>query len=201
MESKSPACRSPRVSSQQKSEALVRAAREVFAKQGLHVPLDEIAQRAGVSRTTMRKHFPDRASLFAAIFKENVNHLERLVREIGSVPDAFEKLMAAIIEQQAINRGFTELSFYMGYGNSIKEETAAAFVRSIEESLLRARMIIDEPLRRAKRAGRVRADVDIDDVELMVMMVGSAVDHGPGIPPSANGQRALMLLFDGLRPR
>src|SRR6266700_1053606 len=201
MEPKSPARRSSRASSQQKGEALVRAAREVFARQGLNVPLDEIAQRAGVSRTTMRRHFPDRASLFAAIFEENVNHLERLLRQIGDAPDAFEKLMAAIIEQQAINRGFTELSFYMGYGHPTKEEAVTAFAQSIEESLLRARMIIDEPLRRAKQAGRVRADVDIDDVELVVMMVGSAVDHGPGIPPSANGQRALMLLFDGLRPR
>ena len=149
----------------------------------------------------MRKYFPDRTSLFAAIFQENVNHLERLVHKIGSAPDAFEKLMAAIIEQQAINRGFTELSFYMGYGGSSRGETADAFVQSIEESLLRARMLIDEPLRRAKQVGRVRTDLDIDDVELMIMMVGSAVDHGPGIHPSANGQRALMLLFDGLRPR
>ena len=43
--------------------ALLEAARAVFADQGLDAPLDLIAEKAGVGRGTLYRHFADRTEL------------------------------------------------------------------------------------------------------------------------------------------
>src|SRR5260221_12985434 len=52
--------------------AIVAAAREVFAEQGLQAPLEEIALRAGVGIATLYRRFPAREQLVAAALTEKV---------------------------------------------------------------------------------------------------------------------------------
>ncbi|HEX9519066.1 MAG TPA: helix-turn-helix domain-containing protein, partial [Streptosporangiaceae bacterium] len=52
--------------------AIVAAAREVFAEQGLEAPLEEIALRAGVGIATLYRRFPAREQLVAAALIEKV---------------------------------------------------------------------------------------------------------------------------------
>src|SRR3954454_19562531 len=59
--------------------ALVEAAREVFAEQGLDAPLDEIARRAGTGNATLYRRFPTRTDLLAAVFAE------RMVEQLHAV--------------------------------------------------------------------------------------------------------------------
>lgn len=51
-------------------ELLVEAAHEVFTEQGLEAALDVIARRAGVGNATLYRHFPSRAALVDAVFRE-----------------------------------------------------------------------------------------------------------------------------------
>ena len=48
-------------------DAILRAAEEVFAAESVTVPLQRIAERAGVGRGTLYRHFPDRYALAAAL--------------------------------------------------------------------------------------------------------------------------------------
>ncbi len=49
---------------------------ETFAAEGLSVPIDEIARRAGVGAGTVYRHFPTKESLFAAVIE---NRMQRIV--------------------------------------------------------------------------------------------------------------------------
>ncbi|HEV7712175.1 MAG TPA: helix-turn-helix domain-containing protein, partial [Asanoa sp.] len=47
---------------------IIEAAREVFAAQGVHAPVEEIARHAGVGVGTVYRRFPDRTELVEAVF-------------------------------------------------------------------------------------------------------------------------------------
>jgi len=47
---------------------------ELFATEGLSVPLDEVARRAGVGAGTVHRHFPTKEALFAAVVVDQVAH-------------------------------------------------------------------------------------------------------------------------------
>ncbi|MCQ4213239.1 TetR/AcrR family transcriptional regulator [Streptomyces longispororuber] len=56
--------------------ALIAAAREVFAEQGLTAPLSAVARRAGVGQGSLYRHFADRDALASAVLDENVRQIE-----------------------------------------------------------------------------------------------------------------------------
>jgi AcrR family transcriptional regulator len=62
---------------------LLDAAMEVFVARGYHAAaMDEIAERAGVSKPVLYQHFPGKQDLYLALLDESVNTL------IGAVGDA-----------------------------------------------------------------------------------------------------------------
>jgi AcrR family transcriptional regulator len=61
-----------RADAERNRAALLDAAREVFAEQGLEAPLEEIALRAGVGIGTLYRRFPTRTQLVAAALVDKV---------------------------------------------------------------------------------------------------------------------------------
>src|SRR2546423_12992588 len=60
---------------------LLGAAREVFVAQGYHAAaMDEIAERAGVSKPVLYQHFPGKLDLYLALLDESVAALATTVR-------------------------------------------------------------------------------------------------------------------------
>ncbi|MGW4229905.1 TetR/AcrR family transcriptional regulator [Streptomyces sp. NPDC004980] len=57
--------------------ALVSAAREIYATDGLDAPLSAIARRAGVGQGVLYRHFPDRVAVATAVLEENVRQVEQ----------------------------------------------------------------------------------------------------------------------------
>jgi AcrR family transcriptional regulator len=53
-------------------EALLNAAVECFEARGYAVPLEEIADMAGVGRGTLYRNFKDRIALIMAIFERDI---------------------------------------------------------------------------------------------------------------------------------
>src|SRR6185437_5918827 len=61
---------------------LLGAAREVFVAQGYHAAaMDEIAERAGVSKPVLYQHFPGKLDLYLALLDEHTAELATRVRE------------------------------------------------------------------------------------------------------------------------
>ncbi len=62
-----------RADAQRNLDALLEAAKSVFAASGVDAPVREIAARAGVGVATVYRHFPQRADLVAAVFRREVD--------------------------------------------------------------------------------------------------------------------------------
>ena len=71
-----------RADAERNRQRIIEAARAVFAEAGLDVPLEAIAQRAGVGIATLYRRFPTRDDLVAASFAP------RMAEYIAAVDEA-----------------------------------------------------------------------------------------------------------------
>ena len=62
-----------RPDAQRSLDALVKAARAVFATSGVDAPVRDIADRAGVGIGTFYRHFPQRADLVTAVYRLEID--------------------------------------------------------------------------------------------------------------------------------
>jgi len=73
--------RSNRLPRQERRRQLLDAALEVFVSRGYHAAaMDEIAERAGVSKPVLYQHFPGKLELYLALLDESVDGLIDTVR-------------------------------------------------------------------------------------------------------------------------
>jgi AcrR family transcriptional regulator len=178
-----------RKDAQRNREAILAAARELFAESA-DVPMCEIARQAGVGQATLYRNFPDRRNLAAALIFEHMEQTERLAAEHAGDPEAFFVLIRNVVETMARFHALGELA---------RED--ACLGSELDRRRRRLSELLTEPLASAQAAGRLRRDLTIDDVFLMLSMLKGAVDRadGPAARTAAAG-RALTLVLDGLAP-
>src|SRR5918911_4658513 len=77
---------------------LLGAAREVFVAQGYHAAgMDEIAERAGVSKPVLYQHFPSKRDLYLALLEHHTDELVAATRKaLGSTSDNKQRVAATI---------------------------------------------------------------------------------------------------------
>src|ERR1700733_1671728 len=75
---------------------LLGAAQEVFVAHGYHAAaMDEIAERAGVSKPVLYQHFPGKLELYLALLDESVDELIKAVSEaLSSTSDNRQRVPA-----------------------------------------------------------------------------------------------------------
>ena len=81
---------------------VLEAAREAFAAEGIVVPLDDIARRAGVGAGTVYRHFPTKEALFEAVVADQLQLLVGDAREALRADDAGEAFfgfLATVIDE------------------------------------------------------------------------------------------------------
>jgi len=88
--------RSNRLPRHERRRQLLDAALEVFVTQGYHAAaMDEIAERAGVSKPVLYQHFPGKLELYLALLDESVDTLVDTVRDaLRSNPDPKQRVAA-----------------------------------------------------------------------------------------------------------
>lgn len=156
---------------------VLEVAARIFATEGLSVPVHEIARRAGVGTGTVSLHFPAKEDLFAAILRagveELVNHADALAEREEPGP-AFFAFLAATVRTGAANRG-------------LAEQLAAS--ASGDQEAQHDRMGLDllcdrtgDLLDNAQKAGAVRADIGLDDVNALMAACMSR-GNGPSLEP------------------
>src|SRR5947208_7902304 len=77
---------------------LLSAAQEVFVAQGFHAAaMDDIADRAGVSKPVLYQHFPGKRDLYLALLDENAEALVESVRAaLASTTDNKQRVLATV---------------------------------------------------------------------------------------------------------
>jgi AcrR family transcriptional regulator len=90
--------RNVRLSRSDRRAQLLVAAREVFAAQGYHsAAMDDIAERAGVSKPVLYQHFPGKLELYRALLTTSADDLvDRVGAAIGTTSDNRERVAAAV---------------------------------------------------------------------------------------------------------
>src|SRR3954451_15078398 len=170
--------------------AIVEAAREVFAEQGLDAPLDEIAKRAGTGNATLYRRFPTRGDLVAAVFAERMAaHLDAVEAGLAD-PDpwrGFASYVETVGVMQARDRGIADLvTMDVAAAPEIERLRAQAFDGLVG--------LVD----RAQAAGVLRADFETQDVVLLLMANAGLVERAHGISADASA-RLIHVLLDGFR--
>jgi len=88
----------PRMTRSARRAQLLDAAREVFGAHGYHAAaMDEIAERAGVSKPVLYQHFPGKLDLYRALVQGAADDMVRTVRAaIRSTTDNKARVQATI---------------------------------------------------------------------------------------------------------
>jgi AcrR family transcriptional regulator len=158
--------------------ALIRAAAEVFSEQGFDAPLSAIAKRAGVGQGVLYRHFRTRGELAFAAFERNLDELDRVVTDGGTLADVLREVSAQVVEVAAL------IEFAVSLGT---EPHFAEFER-------RMRGIVDVTLPEGRAAGTVPPVFTAEDVLLAILMLAGAANGAPRAQREAVLARALHLL-------
>src|SRR6201985_191218 len=87
-----PSTRSMRADAQRNHDAILAAARAVFAQAGTDAPMEDVARAAGVGKGTLYRRFPTREHLVAAILQERVDELDASAQRALDAPDMWRAL-------------------------------------------------------------------------------------------------------------
>ncbi len=90
--------RGTRLPRQARRQQLLGAAQEVFVAQGYHnAAMDDIADRAGVSKPVLYQHFPSKLELYLALLDEHADDLVAKVRQaLDSTTDNRQRVSASV---------------------------------------------------------------------------------------------------------
>src|SRR5216684_8702224 len=154
--------RSNRLPRHERRRQLLDAALEMFVSQGYHAAaMDEIAERAGVSKPVLYQHFPGKLELYLALLDESVEALTDTVRAA---------LESTTDNKQRVTATFTAFFDFVG-------STGQAF-RLVFESDLRNERAVRERLDSTMRVCAemvseiIREDAGVGDDEAHLLGIG-----------------------------
>src|SRR3981081_2714845 len=87
-----PPARLMRADAQRNHDAVLAAARAVFAQAGTDAPMEDVARAAGVGKGTLYRRFPTREHLFAATLQARVDELAAPAQRALAAPDVWQAL-------------------------------------------------------------------------------------------------------------
>lgn len=177
-----------RADAQRSLDALLHAAKEVFATSGVDAPVREIAEKAGVGLGTFYRHFPQRSDLIAAVFRREMDACADAAPILAAEHDPFDALTKWMQRYAAFVATKRGLAKALHSGDPAFDNLPAYFDQ-------RLRPAFRALLGAAVDAGEVRADVDADELlGAVASLCMSAHNDGPG-----RAERMVALLVDGLR--
>lgn len=179
-----------RADAQRNIDALLEAARAVFATSGVDAPAKEITDLAGVGVGTLYRHFPQRSDLVKAVVESGID----------AVADAGPALSAEHEPAEALTRWvdrFTELlgtkrglASALHSGDPAFEGLPGYFLQRLGPTL---QALLDA----AAESGAIRADLGAEDLLYAITQLCRPVP-GRGLEHS---RRLVAVLLDGLRYR
>ena len=186
------------MSSQTTRERILQSALDLFLHQGIRkTSVDDVADRAGVTRVTVYRHFSDRQQLIGEAFQQVNDAFKRIRETLDDVEGLDGYLVQMATELTAVPLGFMS---GMAELETLHPEIHAE-LRKGRRQLLRA--IFDELYGRAKKEGRLRAGLDKDVVEalfweVVMTLPESSVLTSRGLTPTEIYSTLSGLLLYGL---
>ena len=192
MKTKKPSttARKPRADALRNRERILEVAKAAFTRQGANASLEEIAKQAGVGTGTLYRHFPTRDELIEGVYRN----------EVGKLAAAAARFAGTMSPLEALRAWMLLLVDYIAAKHIIApalNSVVGGPSRLYEGSRTMIHAAIDGLVKRAKRSGDLRKDLDAYDL-LRALIGVSHVGSGAAWQPSA--RRLVDILIAGSRP-
>ncbi|BFV56709.1 TetR/AcrR family transcriptional regulator [Kitasatospora sp. CMC57] len=169
---------------------IIEVAREAFVEQGLDVPLDEIARRAGVGNATVYRNFADRRDLVhhvaLSVMHKTTAHARAAMAE---ETDAFQAV-ARFTHAAADERISALCPLISQHGNPDSE---------LEQAGEQLKDTVVELITRAQQAGLLRSDIGAGDYLSTVAQLTRPLPGTDCLSVQGFVHRHLQILLDGMR--
>jgi AcrR family transcriptional regulator len=167
---------------------VLKTAYETFAGEGLAVPLDEIARRAGVGAGTVYRHFPTKDDLFRAVIADRLAYIvtegRGLLAGSKSAEALFEFLRSIVLRWGAADRGLVDAFANAGFDWGSAPDAEAEFMA-----------LLGDLLAAAQEAGTVRTEVTVPEVKALMVGLQAMQGYDEDV-----AERVTEVVLDGLRP-
>jgi AcrR family transcriptional regulator len=182
-----PAERTIRADAQRNLDALLEAAKAVFAASGVDAPVREVAARANVGVATLYRHFPQRADLIAAVFRREIDACAAAAAALAREHEPSEALA------QWLYRYANFIATTRGLSDAVSADPASAALPAYFQQHLEP--AVEALLDAAVNAGQVRSGVEPCELLQAVARLSTVSGEDGGL----RGRRMVDLLIDGLR--
>jgi AcrR family transcriptional regulator len=178
-----------RADARRNREAIIAAAKKLFADEGLDAQMPDVAKAAKVGVGTVYRHFPTKEDLVAALAGERFERLAEKAREGIAADDPWEGLCEFIrfsARIQADDRGLCEVM-----GSRPEVMNASALAVGLDG-------LCNELVKRAQRSGNLRKDLEWEDIPMIACGLGriTPAEKGPAV---GRWPRLVEIVIDGLR--
>jgi AcrR family transcriptional regulator len=172
-------------------ERLVSSARELFARQGVEVAVEEITHHAGLGMGTLYRHFPTKDELIDAVLEDEFAQLVAAAELAVAEEDAWAGLtgfLGQALALHAANRGLKDVLTARG-GSRKRSEAMRTRIKPLLHRLIE----------RAHEQAVLRSDFVPEDLPLVFWTTFRVIERTTSVAPDY-WRRYLGLLLDGLRP-
>jgi AcrR family transcriptional regulator len=178
-----------RADARRNRERVLQAAREVFGNEGTEAQIDDVAAAAGVGVGTVYRHFATKDALveaLAADYFAGECEIATSALDLNDPWEAFSTFIRNGAELLAANRALAQLS-----ADRPEVMKQAAVMADVELGFFG---IVETLIDRAKAAGVLRSDFELEDVPAIMCSLG-ALQTSRGA--YANWRRVLEMVLDG----
>jgi AcrR family transcriptional regulator len=171
-------------------ERILEVAKGTFTRHGADASLDDIAKQAGVGAGTLYRHFPTRDALIEAVYRSEVEKLAAAARGFAAAMPPVEALRAWLllfVDYIAAKHIIAPALNSVSGGPSRLYESSRSLVQGA----------IEELVKRAKKSGDMRRDVDASDLLRAVIGVSYVASGGDW---KQSARRLVDILIAGSRP-
>ena len=180
-----------RADARRNRQQIVTAALALFREQGIEVPMEEVAARAGVGVGTLYRRFPNRDALIWATARESLRSQVVLAETaLTTEPDAWAALCRFLRECAELRIGALAAAIEPGLHTAIQADPE---LRGIRQALID---LIERMTARARADGALRADVGREEVGLLMTL---QIYTPPQADPDLAMRRVVDIMLDGLR--
>ena len=181
-----PSTKPRRADAQRNHDAVLAAARAVFAQAGTDAPMEDVARAAGVGKGTLYRRFPTREHLFAAILQDRVDELDASALRALDAPDAWRALSEWLELYDRCAARYRGMSARVGESLSDDSSAVGTLCGPMKNSFARL-------FERARQEVPLRPD--LTPTQLLSMVSALPKDTGTG----TTLEPCLRVVLDGLR--
>jgi AcrR family transcriptional regulator len=176
-------------------QRILDAAREAFTEHGQDAQMDDIARRAGVGVGTLYRHFKTKDVLVGELIRvklsEFAEHVRRKFEEESDPWAAFEGAAREQVDVMARDAAHQNMPFAATPDTTHRAAPAIAALRDAWGAVIA----------RAKDAGVLREDFEVDDIRTMMCGLGAMMAADRRGAMSYDWRRHLDLFLDGVRTK